>query len=110
MAETELIELFEKVTSEEKCPKCKKRLTGGYYNPDGIVKGPSDGFIAYKVPIEEAMKLDDPAAFDLVLYVECEDFGKGCNFRTVFYPFYKEIKNRKKAAKKGLAGAKRQGA
>ena len=96
MSESEVIEIFNKIASEEKCPECGQTLTGGYYDPEALVKGPSDGVIAIKVTIEDVLEDEARYASSLALYVECREFGRGCRFREPFYRFYKKNKKGKK--------------
>lgn len=92
MNENEIIEMFKETTTGEKCPKCGSKLTGGYYDPEELVKGPSDGVIAIKVPIEAVLKEETKYINSLALYVECKQFGRNCGFREPFYRFYKKTK------------------
>lgn len=88
--------MFRATTTDEKCPKCGNALTGGYYDPEELVKGPSDGVIAIKVPIEAVLKEETKYINSLALYVECQQFGRGCGFREPFYRFYKKAKKKLK--------------
>ncbi len=92
MSESDVIDIFNKTVIREKCPNCSKPLTGGYYDPEALVKGPSDGVIAIKVSIEAVLKEENRYANSLALYVECQEFGQGCTFRAPFYRFYKKVK------------------
>ena len=96
MNESEVIEIFDAFTDKEKCPQCGSDLTGGYYDPEEIIKGPSDGVIAEKISIRDALKVENLASLGIALYIECENFGKTCGFREVFYQYYrrklKEVK------------------
>jgi hypothetical protein len=97
MDEAEIIEIFDAFRKEEKCPQCGSQLTGGYYDPEEIIKGPSDGVIAEKISIADAIKIENLAALGIALYIECENFGKACGFREVFYQYYRrKIKEAKK--------------
>ena len=96
MSENEIIQLFRETAEAQQCPQCGGALTGGYYNPEELAKGPSDGVIAVKVPVEvmEEQNLTDSSG--MALYIECEAFGTQCSFREVFYRFYQEVKKRRK--------------
>jgi len=91
--------------AEVRCPKCGRQLIGGYYNPEELVKGPSDGVIATRVPVETALAMEDPGVYGLALYAQCEDFGRECDFREVFFKLYKKYREEKKAAKKAAKTA-----
>jgi|GEM_PF-5973357 len=97
MDESEIIDIFNAFVAEESCPQCGSELTGGYYDPEEIIKGPSDGVIAEKIPIQDALKFDNLAALGIALYIECENLGKTCGFREVFYQYYRR---KKKVAKR----------
>jgi len=89
MDESDIIEIFDAFTAKESCPQCGSDLTGGYYDPEEIIKGPSDGVIAEKVSIRDALKVENLASLGIALYIECENFGKTCGFREVFYQYYR---------------------
>jgi len=92
MDEAEIIEIFNAFAARESCPRCGSDLTGGYYDPEAIIKGPSDGVIAEKISIEDALQAENLASLGLALYIECENFGKSCGFRDVFYQYYRRKK------------------
>lgn len=94
MSEKEIIELFHQTVDIKVCPSCGSQLTGGYYNPEELIKGPSDGVVAARVPIEVVRENSDLVNNGLALYIECEKFGRGCRFRDLFFRFYKSIKRK----------------
>jgi len=96
MSEREIIEIFNKIAAGAKCPKCGHGLTGGYYDPEELVKGPSDGVVAIKVSIETVLKEETRYASSLALFIECQKVGESCDFREPFFRFFRKIK---KAAK-----------
>ena len=96
MKEEEIIEIFFKFIPAQKCPLCGKALTGGYYDPEAIVKGPSDGVLPIKVPIGFVLNEKDRYSDTLTLFVECSRYGRGCGFIAPFHRFYREIKNLEK--------------
>jgi hypothetical protein len=97
MDEAEIIEIFDEFRANENCPQCGSKLTGGYYDPEEIIKGPSDGVIAERISIQDALTIGNLASLGIALYIECENFGKTCRFREVFYQYYRR---KKKEAKK----------
>jgi hypothetical protein len=96
MDESEIIDIFNAFVAQERCPQCGSELTGGYYDPEEIIKGPSDGVIAEKISIQDALKIKNIASLGIALYVECENFGKTCGFREVFYQYYRRKKKEAK--------------
>jgi len=96
MKEKEIIDLFLQIAEVEKCPDCGSKIEGGYYNPEELVKGPSDGVPAVRIPIKAIMEAESNSLDSLALYVECQKFGSGCRFREPFYRFYKTLKRKNK--------------
>lgn len=96
MNEAEIIDILNEFIKEEKCPRCGAEFTGGYYDPEEIIKGPSDGVIAAKISVQDALKIENPAALGLALYIECRNFNQGCRFREVFYQYYRMKKKQAK--------------
>lgn len=92
MSEQEVVDLFYELQKEARCPKCGAELIGGYYNPEELVKGPSDGVRAVLIPIDMALAMGDPGVYGQALYVQCSAFGPLCDFRQLFYSFYKQFK------------------
>jgi len=92
MNEAEIIDIFNEFIKKEKCPRCGAELTGGYYDPEEIIKGPSDGVVAEKIAIEDALKIENPAALGIALYIECQNFNRRCGFREVFFQYYRKKK------------------